>query len=219
MTFNDSFFGNVTKRVIGVVKDSHNRSFKAQILPSVYIYDAGDKTISIKVKPGYMKETVKYLTNRLGQYYTKSQLEIKYLDDEIKASYKREYKVLDIFALFSLCAIIISCLGLYGVISFTTEIRSKEIGIRKVLGASVFQVVNVLFKEMAGLMLIAGIVAAPLGYYLMDKWLADFAYHININAAMFIGAVFVVYLIAVCSMVSQVIKASLKNPVETLKYE
>jgi putative ABC transport system permease protein len=224
ITFNSPYSGldNLeTRRIIGIVKDAHDRSFKKQIQSTMYICNImkNMQFLSVKIKPGNMSVTLNYVKNKLAPYQSKNPFTYEFLDDNVKASYLSEFKILNIFTLFSFCAVFISCLGLYGVISFTTEIRSKEVGIRKVLGASSLQIVEVLFKEMVLLMLIAGALSVPLCYYMMNKWLSDFAYHIDIKPDIFILSMFMVYLIAFVSMIYQVVRASLKNPVETLKYE
>jgi putative ABC transport system permease protein len=133
--------------------------------------------------------------------------------------YEREEKMLSLFSYFSLIVILISSLGLYGLSAFTIEQRTKEIGIRKILGSNPKQLIQLLITDFLKLVLIAGIVALPITYYLMSEWLNGFANRVGLNPVWFGIGMFLAILIALITVVSQAIKAVNKNPVDAIKYE
>jgi ABC-type antimicrobial peptide transport system permease subunit len=143
----------------------------------------------------------------------------EFLDDRIASFYRQEQKLYTAFRLFAGIAIIIGCLGLYGLISFATIQRTKEVSIRKVLGAPLGSIVYLFSREFIWLILIAFLVSAPLSYFAMHSWLQNFAYHININAGIFIAAIIASFVIAALTIASQTIKAARANPVKALKSE
>lgn len=145
--------------------------------------------------------------------------EYHFLDESYEQLYESERKTGTIFNFFSLVALFIACLGLYGLASFSAEQRTKEIGVRKVLGASVAEVVFLLSKEFTKWVLMANIIAWPVAYYFMNKWLEDFAYRIDITLWVFVLSGGIALLIALVTVSYQAIKAALANPVESLRYE
>jgi putative ABC transport system permease protein len=142
-----------------------------------------------------------------------------FLDQEFDALYKTEHRLGKIVLLFSALAISIACLGLFGLAAFTTEQRTKEIGIRKVLGASVPDIIAMLSQDFLRLVLFAIVAATPLAYMVMKKWLGDFAYRISIGIDVFIYAGFAAVAIALAAVGFQAVKAALANPVDSLRYE
>jgi putative ABC transport system permease protein len=162
---------------------------------------------------------LKYSENIFKKIDPSHPFEFSFLNDEINANYIQTEKLGGIFTVFSFLAIFIACLGLFGLVFFTAEQRIKEIGIRKVLGASVTQIVYLLTKELITLVLIANIIAWPIAYYIMNKWLQVFAYRINITIwAFFISGVAAIA-IALLTMSIHAIKTATTNPVKSLKYE
>ncbi|HEV8507282.1 MAG TPA: FtsX-like permease family protein, partial [Chitinophagaceae bacterium] len=142
-----------------------------------------------------------------------------FLDDMYNKTYAAEQKTGTILNIFAVLTILVACLGLFGLATYTAEQRSKEIGIRKVLGASVTQVTSMLSKEFLKLVLIACLIAFPLSYWAMHKWLQDFAYRINISWWMFVVAGVVALSIALITVSFQAIKAAVANPVKSLRTE
>ena len=143
----------------------------------------------------------------------------QFLDERIASFYKQEQKLYTAFRFFVGIAILIGCLGLYGLITFATVQRTKEVGIRKVLCAPLTSIVYMFSKEFIWLILIAFVIAAPLAYYAMNNWLQNFAYHINISAGIFVVAIIVSIVIAGFTIASQTIRAALANPVKALRTE
>jgi ABC-type antimicrobial peptide transport system permease subunit len=141
------------------------------------------------------------------------------LDEHIASFYTQEQKVYIAFKLFSSIAIIIGCLGLYGLIAFAASQRTKEIGIRKVLGAPLMSIVGLFSKEFALLIAIAFVLAEPLGYFMMHTWLENYAYHISIGPGTFLVAIVTSFLIAAITIAYQTIKAATANPVKSLRSE
>ena len=141
------------------------------------------------------------------------------LPDWLQSFYKQENQLAQLYKIFAAIAIFLSCLGLYGLASFMAVQRIKEVGIRKVLGASVSQVTSMLSKQFIKLVLIACIVAFPLSYWIMHQWLLDFAYRINLNAWVFLAAACIAIFIALGTVSVQSIKAALRNPVKALRSE
>jgi putative ABC transport system permease protein len=141
----------------------------------------------------------------------------EFLDEHIASFYRQEQKLYTAFRLFAGIAILIGCLGLYGLISFATIQRTKEVSIRKVLGAPLGSIVYLFSKEFIWLILIAFLVSAPLSYYAMHGWLQNFAYHIDISAGIFVVAIIVSFVIAALTIASQTVKAARANPVKALK--
>ena len=142
-----------------------------------------------------------------------------FLDEDFQKSYEKESLTLQLIRYFTLIAIIIACLGLFGLASFTAEQRMKEIGIRKVLGSSVSQIVMLLSKDFLTLVVISFIIASPIGYYAMTEWLQGFAYHVTIGWWVFALAGISALLIALMTVSVQSIKSALANPVNSLKSE
>ncbi len=145
--------------------------------------------------------------------------EFHFLDETIDARYRSEQRLEVILRIFTFLAISISCFGLFGLISFTAEQRTKEIGIRKVLGASAGSVVRLMTKEFAVLVILANIVAWPVAYIVMTKWLRNFAYRTEIGFETFLFSGFMALIIAILTVSIQSIKAAMANPVDSLRYE
>jgi putative ABC transport system permease protein len=165
----------------------------------------------------------KTLISKIGGIWKKDMpavpFEYSFLDSEVQKQYEKEIVLSQIINSFTLVAILISCLGLFGLAAFSAEQRNKEIGIRKVLGASVTGIVGLLSKDFLKLVIIAMIIATPIAWYGMHKWLQDFVYKIDISWWMFVLAGAMAIFIALFTVSSQAIKAALMNPVKSLKTE
>ncbi len=153
------------------------------------------------------------------KYAGNQEFEYSFFNDDFAKLYSSEQRTGQLFSVFSVIAIIIACLGLLGLAAFTAEQRTKEIGIRKVLGATVPEIIFMLTKEFTKWVLIANIIAWPAAYFFMNGWLENFAYRINISVWIFILSGVVALLIAVITVSYQAIKAAIANPVKSLRYE
>ncbi len=207
------------KTIIGVVKDFHMYSMHLPILP-LMIRGSGNRGsyISIKIAPNNIPETLAFIekTFKANSPYP---FDYQFLDENFNQLYANEMKLGEIFGFFTVVSILIASLGLFGLAAFMCSLRTKEIGIRKVLGASVNGIVLLISKDFVKLVLIAFVVAVPTGWYISHQWLQDFAYKVSIEWWIFAVAGMLVCVIATLSVGYQSLKASLMNPAETLKSE
>lgn len=206
--------------IVGVVRDFHFKSLHEQIGPLVlFTGDSWRSGVYIKPVKGKEPEAIKVAEKLWAEFIPNRPLEYHFLNETYDKLYNSEQRVATLFNAFAIVAIFVSCLGLFGLAAFAAEQRTKEIGIRKVLGASVASITVLLSSDFLKLVGIAFIVACPLSYYLMNKWLQDFAYHINIEW-WFYGIIGVLIIaVAIATVGYQSIKAALTNPVKSLKAE
>ncbi|HUU27117.1 MAG TPA: FtsX-like permease family protein, partial [archaeon] len=206
--------------VIGVMKDFHFNSLHHKIEPLFFcIRPDRLSTLSVKIKPENMDATLGSLRKTWAAHVPNQLFEYSFLDEDFARLYKNEKLVARIIAAFSLLAVFVSCLGLFGLISFSAEQRTKEIGIRKVLGASVSNIVLLLSREFLILLGIAIVIACPVAWYFMDRWLQNFAYRIELGPETFILGGIIALAITVLTVSFQAVKAATANPVEALRYE
>ncbi|HEV7380332.1 MAG TPA: ABC transporter permease [Dyadobacter sp.] len=213
--------------IIGVIKDFHYESLRDRIQPlilvkngailSVSIEESFSQAVSFKLRTTDFNTNLKSMEATWKQLFPGKTFEYSFLDADFDAMYKSEQRVGKLFTIFAGTAIFIACLGLLGLTAFTAEKRTKEIGVRKVLGASVVSVVTMLSKDFIKPILIAIVVASPLAWYIMSQWLTDFAYHIEIEWWVFALAGFIALLIGLATVGLQSWKAALMNPVKLLK--
>lgn len=209
-----------TGRVIGVVKDFNYRSMHEKITPAIFKnHQDWANTFLVGVAPGRQDENIKKISAVWGQYFNGEPLEYTFLDQEFDKLYKNDAKSSGLMSVFAIVAVIISSLGLFGLAAFTAEQRGKEIGIRKVLGATVSGLVTLLSRDFILLVLAALLIAAPLAGWLMGKWLEDFAYRINITWWMYLAAGLIAVVIAFITISFQAVKAAMANPVKSLRSE
>jgi ABC-type antimicrobial peptide transport system permease subunit len=174
---------------------------------------------SVKLRAGAINKTIDQIRKTWSALFPDNLFDYKFLDEHIASFYTQEQKVYTAFKLFSSIAIIIGCLGLYGLIAFAASQRTKEIGIRKVLGAPIMNIIALFSKEFVLLITIAFVIAAPLGYYMMHNWLQNYAYHIGIGPGTFIVAIITSIFIAAVTIAYQTIKAATANPIKSLRSE
>lgn len=212
--------GDQKATIVGVVKDFQSESKHKKRRSCVLEYNPNRFFMaSIKIQPANMSQTISYINKKWSALYPDNVFQFQFVDEHIANFYKQEQKVYVAFQLFSYIAIFIGCLGLYGLIAFAASQRTKEVGIRKVLGAPVASIVALFTKEFIYLIAIAFVIAAPLGYYVMHNWLQNFAYHINIGPGIFIIAIASSFIIAAVTISYQAIKAATINPVNSLRDE
>jgi len=183
----------------------------------------GERAVSIKLATGKginnFKATIAQIANAWKEVYPNDKFEYAFFDQTIAGFYDKEQKTAQLMNTAMLIAIFISCMGLFGLAMFTAQQRMKEIGIRKVLGASVAGIVSMLSKDFLVLVLISLVIASPIAYYFMHVWLQDFAYRINISPWTFLLSGLAAILIALATVSFQAIKAAMANPVNSLKSE
>lgn len=211
---------NMEAPVIGVVKDFHTNSLHERIEPVVllnfphFYFDAG-----IKISSANMSETLSFIEKTWNELYSDYFFEYSFMDEYVNTLYRQEERTFTLFKVFAGMSIFIACLGLYGLISFMANQKLKEVGIRKVLGASVSSIVILFSKEFVKLILIAFVIAAPVSYYFMNEWLNTFAYNVGIGWSTFAIAIFATCIIALMTVSYRAIKAAVTNPVDTLRSE
>lgn len=207
--------------IVGVVKNFHFQSLHEKIEPMKFylLTNEGKATIVVKIMPGKEREALNNLESLYKKFNPGGIFNYKFLDRDYEALYTSERLVSILSRYFAGLAILISCLGLFGLAAFTAEMRIKEIGIRKVLGSSVFGIVRLLSGEFVKMILIAICVALPLSYLVTKNWLDNFAYHINLQWWYFAGAGFITIIIALLTVSYQSVKAALVNPAESLRAE
>jgi putative ABC transport system permease protein len=207
-------------QVIGVVKDFNFRSLHQKIEPLVLdIKPEWSWTAVIRIAPNDVAGTLRFMETQWRTLEPDLPLNHRFLDEGLDRLYRSEERLGKLFSSFAFLALFVACLGLFGLASFTAEQRTREIGIRKVLGASVTEILLLLSKEFTKLVAIAFVIAAPFAYFAMGKWLQNFAYHINLGVSPFLLGGGLALLIALATVSAQAIKAALTNPVEALRYE
>jgi putative ABC transport system permease protein len=215
-------YGDRTGQLIGVVNDFHFESLHQRILPIVLFTSAtpnGYGRISIKISENNIPAALAHIENTWKKFLPETPYDYTFLDERFEDLYKAEQQQGSIFTIFSFIAIFIACLGLFGLSAFTITQRIKEIGIRKVLGASVGNIVQLVSKDFLLLVLIAALIAFPVAWYAMHNWLEDFAYRINIPWWLFIAAGILAAIIAFATISIQAVKAAVANPVKSLRTE
>ena len=217
---NFGFLPDLSKETaLGVVKDFNFRSLHHQIEPCIiFIYSIGNQ-ISVKIANDDIPATLSYLKTTFEHFAAGEPFEYSFVDDVYFQLYNTERISSNAVLFFAILSILIASMGLFGLVSFIVVQRTKEIGIRKVLGASVSQTTSLLLREFVLLVVLSNVVVAPIAYYFMDKWLQDFAYRTDINWWMFALAGGIALTIALATVSIQAIKAATANPVESLRYE
>jgi putative ABC transport system permease protein len=213
--------------VIGVVKDAHFRSLRYQIEPQIqYLYEDMDTqemneygVILVRIKGNQIPGTIALLEKAWKKMETNFPFEFGFLDQSVANQYRSETQISQIINIFMLLGIFISCLGLFGLASFMAEQRTKEIGIRKVLGASAAQILFMLSTDFAKWVVLASLIAWPLAYFILRRWLGEFAYRVDIGIATFVLSTVLALLVALLTVGYQAMKAAAQNPAGALKYE
>jgi putative ABC transport system permease protein len=206
--------------IVGVLKNYHNRSLKNEDAPMfMTTFKKAYRLTNIKLAAGDITSTLPAIEKLWNEVFPGYAFEYQFLDDRIAHMYKQENQLANIYTWFAAVAILLSCLGLYGLASFMAVQRIKEVGIRKVLGASVSGIVYLFSKEFVILVMIGFTIAAPITWYLMNKWLQDYTYRISIHWDIFALSALIAIVIALATVSFQLFKAALTNPVESLRAE
>ncbi|WP_028298183.1 FtsX-like permease family protein [Olivibacter sitiensis] len=206
---------------IGIVKDFHNISLREPIKPTIIFVDNNPSytSVLILVKAGTEAKVLPAINKLWQQFHPNMPLKLEWVDDMLQKQYDAEAKQQQLFGFFSALTLLLASLGIFGLVVYTAEQRTKEIGIRKVLGATVSSIVRLLSKDFVKLVLLAIVIASPVAWWAMNKWLEDFAYKIEIQWWMFALAGLVAVVVAVFTVATQAIKAAMANPVESLRDE
>jgi len=217
-----SEYGKIDGRVIGVVQDFHLRSLHHEIEPLIILISPASyyhKNLVVRIQSQQIPRTLAYLEDKWRGFVPHRPFEYFFLDEAFDKLYRKEEKMGRIFKSFSGIAILLGCLGLFGLASYTAERRTKEIGIRKVLGATVPSIILLVSGEFMKLVIVANLVAWPISYFAMRGWLANFAYHTRMGWMVFVLAGGCALLIAMMTVVTQALRAALTNPVDVMKVE
>lgn len=215
-----SFFGRDGK-IIGIINDFHFETLYHEVKPLVLIHSnpGSDHYVIIRINGSNISEHIKFIGDTWRKVIPHYPFEFNFLDENFDMQYRKEHLMETLFNYFTMLAISIAFLGLFGLISFESERRTKEIGIRKVLGASVLRIAGTLVKEFIILVIIANIIAWPIAYLFMNQWLQNFALRTHWGFGIFVLSGLGALIIALLTVSYRSIKAATANPVEALRYE
>lgn len=208
-----------TLEIIGVVKDYHQLSLKTKILPIVFRFSRFAPYYALKFQHGSEENVMSALRETWEQYFPDAPLDYFFLNQRFDSQYDKDHRFADVFNLFTALAIFLSCLGLVGLASFITQQRTKEIGVRKVLGSTVTGIVTLLSRSFLIPVFVANLFAWPIVWWAMNTWLESFPYHISINLVVLFAAGSLVVVIAFLSVCAQTIRAANASPIKSLKHE
>lgn len=210
-----------TRRIVGIIEDFHFESLHSQVKPLMIVPKSSSdyKFMYVKIRPGTIPSSIKLLRNAWEKFGSGNPFEYHFLDQTIDQLYSSEKRMGKIFLDFAFLAIFISCLGLFGLASFTAEQRTKEIGIRRVLGASAWNIIYALTVDFSKWVLAANVIAWPVAYFAMNKWLQNFAFKTDIGLWVFVLSGAASLAIALMTVGYQSIKAALADPADALRYE
>jgi putative ABC transport system permease protein len=216
----DIFVFNKKWNVIGVIKDFHQKSLHYAMEPVLLMPFYGtDHPISVKLNTSDLASTITAIRSKYNSFFQGNLFDYYFIDSHFNALYKNDQLFGKIFALFAGFAIFIACLGLLGLALFTTAQRTKEIGVRKVLGASAASIVLLLSKDFIRLIIVSFLIASPVAWWVMHNWLQEFVYRIPINWWIFPGAGLLAFFIAIGTVSVQTMRAAAANPVKSLRSE
>lgn len=214
-----SFVG-VEGSIIGVMKNFHYQPVRNKIEPlAIHVFPDYINYMLIRIPPGSISESLQFVENTWNRVIPHYPLEYRFLNEAFDRMYRTEDRMGTLLKYFAALAVFIACLGLFGLASFTAEQRTKEIGVRKVLGASVSQVTLLLCKQFLLLVLLANVIACPVAYLVMKNWLQNYAYQTGLGLFIFVAAMAAALVVAIISVSFQAIKAAISNPVDSLRYE
>ncbi len=205
--------------VIGVVEDYHHHGLQEKIQSMMFGHRETNGYVALRIKGAELESVQRHTHKVWNQFFPGYSLTTFFLDEDFERQYSQETRLMNIFSVFSLLTILIACLGLFGLAAYSTSQRVKEIGVRKVLGASVLNIVRLLSFDFLKLVLLAFLLAVPAGYILMNRWLQNFAYRTSIEPGLFILNGILLLFLALAAISSQVVKTSLTDPAKSLRHE
>jgi putative ABC transport system permease protein len=210
---------NTKRRIIGVVEDFNFQTLKENIEPLVISPAEDRRVVLIKLRPGNVRAGIDLIKKEYSKVAPAYPVEYRFLDEQFNDLYKKDIRQQTILSVFAMLAIFVACLGLFGLASFTATKRFKEIGVRKVLGSSVQGIVVLLSKDLLKPVLIATCITLPVGYWVMNKWLQNFAYKTTVSWWIFVLAALITFSIALITVSIKAIRAAMANPVKSLRTE
>jgi len=227
VAFTDSLGNDNFVNIVGVVKNFHASSMREEIHPVVIWLITDDMQyryrenlqVFVRIKSENYRDTINEITEVWNRFCPEEPIRFIFVDDQLNLLYLSEEKLIVLFSYFTFIIIFIACLGLFGLANFTTEQRTREIGVRKVLGASILQIITLISRDFAKLVLFSCLIACPIAYLAMSKWLQNFAYRTNISLWIFIASGGLALIIALVTVSVQTLKSAYANPVKSLKYE
>jgi putative ABC transport system permease protein len=205
--------------IIGIVKNFNFNTLREEVTPLCFLYQPQNSSIAFRVHSANLPNLISLIQNKFKNLAPEQPFSYSFMDDDFNKTYSNEQRMGGISMTFSALAILIACLGLLGLITFAAEQRAKEIGIRKVLGASGGNIVSMLSKDFLKLVFIASLIAIPLAWWAMNKWLQGFAYRIQISWWILASAALLAVFIALVTIFYQAMKAAIANPVDSLRSE
>jgi len=212
--------GQPMGRIVGVLKDFHMHSLHLSIMPLYIFFDpARSNRVSVKIRGGDIPATLAFVRKTWERFSPEYPFEYTFFDEIFDRAYRVELRLGTMFSVFAGLAVLISCLGLLGLAAFTAEQKTKEIGIRKVLGASTSGVIALLSREFMRWVILANVVAWPVGYFAMRSWLNNFAYRTSLTVPMFLGAALAAFFIAAATISVQTYRAATADPARSMRYE
>lgn len=216
----DFLYGGVKGKLVGVVSDFHFESLHQDYVPMCFfVNDNFFNNLSVKIAGTNSQAGLEHLEKTWRSFLPLRPFDYQFTSERYTLLYEAEQKQGQLFTIFACLAIFIACLGLFGLATFNTLQRIKEIGIRKVLGASVPSILVLLSREIVGLILAANLIAWPVAWYFMNLWLGSFAFHVNVNPMVFLAAMVAAILVALLTVSAQTLRAAMTNPSTTLRYE
>ena len=208
-----------TFTVVGVVQDYHQQSLYSPIEPLAIFFGDGNYFLNIKIAPQEVASTLSYIENTWNEVNPGKPFSYDFLDQDFQSQYEADEKRGQIFTVFSLLTVVIACLGLLGLAAYTTEQRAKEISIRKVVGASISNIISLIYRDFLILIALATLIAFPLAYLFMDGWLQTFAYQTEIKWITFVASALLTLVVTMSAISFHTLRAAMSNPVDSLKSE
>jgi putative ABC transport system permease protein len=210
-------WGQDTATVVGVLKDFHHNSLHLSIAPMQIFFSEASRQLAVKVSGKHLPETIAAIETAQKQFAPNFPVEYQFFEESFAQAYENEIKTGKMARWFTLLIIVIACLGLYGLSAFTTEMRTKEVGIRKILGASVGSLLLLLSRNFLSLVLLAFLIAIPVAYYLMSQWLQNFAYHVDMGLSIFLWTLVAMLSVTLLTVGYKTLKAATNKPVDALQ--
>lgn len=213
--------GQTRLKIVGVVENYHQKSLKDDIEPVIFRYfiHYGSSFYSFKLNTVNIDETIAVIKDKWNKFLTGNPFDYIFLDDYFKRQYKAEFRFGQLFNILTILAIFIACIGLLGLAAYAALQKTREIAVRKVLGADVSSIIGLLTKDFIRWLIISSLIALPIAYYIFSKWLEEYAYRIEIGIWFFIVPVIIITSIVLITVIYHVVKAALQNPAESLRYE
>ncbi|MEE4196957.1 MAG: ABC transporter permease [Bacteroidales bacterium] len=213
--------GQVRTPILGIMKDFNYESLHKEIRPICLFLtpNTANTFLLVKIQSKNLKQTINFIDQTFHRFLPGKNFEYFFLDDDFEKLYYSERRTAKVFTIFSLLAIFVSALGLFGLTSFSVEKRNKEIGIRKAMGAGFINIVSIFYQEIFILLLVSSAIAWPLAYYLLNHWLDNFAYKIHLTIYPFVFATILAMVIAIFTVGSQIVKSAHTNPADVIRYE